>query len=250
MHDIFLCILSLDTCIVLYYTHKRRCYKLKQNIPDSFVSYIKYYIGKTGISTRELSKRVNKSTNYISSILLGKIQTIEFNTALKIVETLNPQINAVELLIENFGIEPEEFIMKRIQEAEESYERKLEDIKEVEEISENISQNLIEDLLKNGVLDKAQILEKLSKYDFHNSIFYILEIMFYLQEKHEDKYRLLLLIMDELAEITNYKWGEICSFNNEEKKLKTKINKFLQEELINGTTEKEEKIQSTDTSED
>ncbi|TEB09869.1 hypothetical protein [Pelotomaculum propionicicum] len=96
---------------------------MKQNIPDSFVSYIKFYMGKTGISTRELSKRVNKSANYISSILLGKIQTIEFKTALAIVETLNPQINAVELLIDNFNIEPEELIQKRWKEMEESQKK-------------------------------------------------------------------------------------------------------------------------------
>lgn len=223
---------------------------MKQNIPDSFVSYIKYYMGKTGMSTRELSKKINKSTNYISSILLKKIQTIEFKTALAIVETLNPQINAVELLIENFGIEPDEFILKRIQEAEESYERKLEDIKEVDGIAANIHHNLIEDLLRNGILNKAQVIEKLSNYDFHNNIFHFIEIVFYLKEKREDKYNLLFLMADELAEITKYKWGEIYIFNNEEKNLKTKINKFLMEELINGAeTSKKEEIQFSDTSE-
>jgi len=216
---------------------------LKQNIPDSFVSYIKFYMGKTGISTRELSKRVNKSANYISSILLGKIQTIEFKTALAIVETLNPQINAVELLIDNFNIEPEELIQKRWKEMEESQEKKLADIQYVDEIAENIGKNLIDDMLKNGTPEKAEILKKLSNYDFHNNIFYLLEIMFHLQEKHADKYNLLFLIADELAELTEYKWGEIYTTNEAEKQLKIKINKFLREEFINGTTTpKKEKI--------
>lgn len=216
---------------------------MKQNIPDSFVSYIKFYMSKTGISTRELSKRVNKSTNYISSILLGKIQTIEFKTALAIVETLNPQINAVQLLIDNFDIEPEEFIQKRWKEMEESQERKLADIQYVDEIANNIGQNLIDDMLNNGTPEKAEILKKLSNYDFHNNIFYLLEIMFYLREKHADKYNLLFLIADELAELTEYKWGEIYTTNEAEKQLKIRINKILREEFINGTTNpKKEKI--------
>jgi hypothetical protein len=173
---------------------------------------------------------------------LGKIQTIEFKTALAIVEVLNPSINAVQLLIDNFDIEPEELIQKRWKEMEESQERRLADIQYVDEIADTIGQNLIDDMLKNGTPDKAEIIKKLSNYDFHNNIFYILEIMFYLQEKYADKYNLLFLIADELADITEYKWGEIYSTNEAEKQLKIKINKFLKEEFTNGTTTQEKEV--------
>lgn len=157
-------------------------------------------MGKTSISSRELSKKINKSTNYISSILLKKIQTIEFKTALAIVETLNPQINATELLIENFSIEPDEFILKRIQEAEECYEKKLQMIKELDEITENIHHNLVDDLLANGLVDKIKIIEKLSQYDFQDDIFYLLKNLIYLKEEDIDKYNLFLLMADEIYE--------------------------------------------------
>lgn len=211
---------------------------MKQNIPDSFVSYLKYYMEKNSFSTRKLSKHINKSTNYISSILLGKIKTIEFKTALKIVEVLNPQINAVELLIDNFGIEPDEVILKRIQEAEESYEKKLEDIKYVDDLTETIGKNLIEDMLKNSVTDKAEIIKKLSGYDFHNNIFYIIEVMFYLQEKYPDEYDLLFLIADELAEFTQFKLSDIQPASEEQKQLRIKI----REVLFNGRDTKKKEV--------
>ncbi|MCL6612532.1 MAG: helix-turn-helix transcriptional regulator [Peptococcaceae bacterium] len=218
---------------------------MKQNIPDNFISYIKYYMGKTGISTRELSKKVNKSTNYISSVLTGKIRTIEFKTALAIVETLNPKINAVQLLIDDFNIEPEEFIKKRWKEMEEEQERKLEEIQYVEGIADSIRQNLIEDMLRNGTPEKAQIIEQLSKHDFHDNIFYMIEILTYLQEKHSDKYNLIFLFADELFERAGGRWGEFNPLDENDKAILVKIRKFLEEEFGNGTTEEKEEIQST-----
>lgn len=232
--------------------------KVKQNIPASFIQYVKYYMGKSGISTRELSGKVDKSTNYISSILLGKIQTIEFGTALRIIETINPQVEPVELLVENFNIEPEELIQQRWKEMEEKQERILENIKECEEITEIISANIMQNAMQDTYLVKANAVKKVSELSIDSDTLEIIDkicdsnLEGYKQFfdlllaviKDKNNYQILLNAVVEFYSQTDDIFADCTTYPGENSEIRNKIKK-IREELDNGrptTKEKEKEV--------
>lgn len=208
---------------------------MKQTVPADFLSYIKYLLSKSQISTRELNKQIGKSSAYISKLLSGQIGSIEYNTAYKILKNLAPDMSEIDmLLIDHFDIKPDSLIQQEIEQVNLEYERRLETIKEGQEMVDEISNTLMEGLIK-GVdvdVDKIDFIKVLSELDLHHLSNDRWLIQGILSLKKQPKvYRLTEIIVDQLLGLTREIWGEDIHTSDNEKIFINKLQTIIKEEL-------------------
>lgn len=106
--------------------------------------FLKMVRKQAKINTRELAEVVGKSNAYISILETGKIKTIEFNTAYKLLEYINSKkpfvsddgLAIYELLTDHFDIYPQDYWNKEL-EAEQI--RQEQQIQQFERIGDKIS---------------------------------------------------------------------------------------------------------------
>lgn len=213
---------------------KQREVKLmKQTVPAEFLSYIKFLLSKSQISTRELNKQIGKSSAYISKLLSGQIGSIEYNTAYKILKNLAPDMSEIDmLLIDHFNIKPDSLIQSEIEQENLEYERRLQTIIEGQEMVDEISNTLMEGLIKGVDVDKIEFIKVLSELDLHPSSSYrkLIQGILYLNE-HPKAYRLTEIFVAQLLEFTGEILGEYINTSENEKNIKIKIQEFIKEEL-------------------
>jgi len=208
---------------------------MKQRVPANFINYVKFYLERSDISSRKLGKEIGMSSNYVSSLLLGKIKTISYDTAYKLIKALTPGVDVERLLIEDFGIEPDELIEKRMEEMEKEQEHLIQRIKQAEEEAEKLKNDLMADLVNNQAFEKLDIIKEIISEPLHSDYFKLLEVIKYLRKHKTDKYGLLLLVADELYHAVGMVFGEFIEVRKNEEDLKHKISKFLGEVLADGT---------------
>jgi transcriptional regulator with XRE-family HTH domain len=129
------------------------------DVSDTFIRFLKMVRTQAKISTRELAEVANKSNAYVSILENGKIKTIDYTTAYKMLVYLNEKkpfitgsINGDtssgalihDMLIRRFDILPEEDIQREIMEAENRDRIKLEELKIVGD-KLNIIKSMVED---------------------------------------------------------------------------------------------------------
>lgn len=198
-------------------------------------------MSKNHVSTRHLGKEVGKSTNYISSLLLGKIKTIEYDTAYQLVKVLTPGIDAEKLLIEDFGIEPDAVIEKRMKEAEKEQEYLLERIKHAEKQIEQLKGDLIADITNNQAFEKLEVIKDIIAEPIGSDYFKLLEIIKYLRQNDLSRYRILLIFANELYISTGRAIGDLVGIKQNEEPIRGRIENFIKEVSMNGIGPKEGK---------
>lgn len=208
---------------------------MKQTVPADFLSYIKYLLSKSQISTRELNKQIGKSSAYISKLLSGQIGSIEYNTAYKILKNLAPDMSEIDmLLIDHFNIKPDSLIQQEIERENLEYERRLETIIEGQEMVDEISNTLMEGLIKGVDVDKIDFIKVLSELDLHplSNDRRLIQGILYLK-KHPKAYRLTEIIVDQLLGFTEeiWGWGEDIHTSDNEKIFINKLQTIIKEEL-------------------
>jgi transcriptional regulator with XRE-family HTH domain len=141
------------------------------DVSDTFTRFLKMVRNQAKISTRELAEVANKSTAYVSILENGKIKTIDFTTAYKMLEYINEKkpfitgsINGdsssgtlvLDMLINRFNIMPEEFIERELIEAENQQKEKLDELKKIGEKMGIIRSLIDEEYLVDLLLVIAQ----------------------------------------------------------------------------------------------
>jgi transcriptional regulator with XRE-family HTH domain len=216
---------------------------MKQPITTNFHSYVRYLLSKSSISTRELNRRINKSSAYLSKLLAGQIKSIEYDTAYNIFKNLVPDMTDIDtFLTEQFDIKPDSLIQQEMEDDIRSDEHMTELFKEGQELVDELGRKLMDDLFKCGDFEKIEIIRKIIELDFSSSsiadggIIADGEIIkMILNIKNPKEHRLLSLFMDELIKVTSDDiFGECDIYpqlNDEDKNIVEKIHKILKEEL-------------------
>lgn len=197
---------------------------MQQEVRPKFINYLKILIKESGVSTRELSTAVNRSSSYVSQLLTGKIKKIDFKTALIILSTISkkyPLSTSVEgiekILIEQFNILPDEVIFERYEQAEKQEEerkKKLEIMKQTYLHIASTYNNKQMDLLINIckldlIMDNSDMFFKM-----------LLELI-----KDEEKFKLLFLFTHYLY-VTNGN-DKLISLSDSEQILIPKFKELL-----------------------
>ncbi len=210
---------------------------MKQSVPASFIAHVKYLLLNNTISTRELNRRLGKSISYTTKLLGGQIKTIEYDTAYNIIKILAPNMSNIDLwLIENFGIEPDSLIKQRIENAELEYERRLEEIKEAQELVDDIGKVIMDKLIGGEIqFESIELLKKIADKDLSNfGGGNIYRSIVDIQEHHPKEYRKLSIFVDELEKKTiDIIFGECndtIQMSNGEKVFRDNIRNLLKEE--------------------
>jgi hypothetical protein len=143
---------------------------IKQAVSKKFINYIQFCLDKENISTRELSEKLEKSSAYISQVLTQKIRTITYENAFSILKEFMPGNDSVieSMLIEQFGIEPDEIIESRLKIDEENETETVKRMKVCESIITNINNNLKRKMFEEKDVEKLLILQEYSKMDFND----------------------------------------------------------------------------------
>ena len=208
---------------------------MKQSVPASFIAHVKYLLTNNAISTRELNRKLGKSISYITKLLSGQIKTIEYDTAFNIIKILAPNMSNIDQwLIEDIGIEPDAIIQKRFEDAEYEYERKIEEIKEAQDLVDNIGSILIDKMIGGEIqFETIELLKRIVEHILSNSLDKELKIIVDLSEKYPNKYRLLLLLINELNKTTDIdfgEWGDFIQVRDNENDIAVKFQKIIKEE--------------------
>jgi transcriptional regulator with XRE-family HTH domain len=225
---------------------------MKQSVPASFIANVKYLLKNNAISTRELNQRLGKSVSYITKLLSGQIKTIEYDTAYDIVKILAPNMsNIEEWLIEDIGIEPDSIIQKRFEDAEYESERRMDEIKEAQELVDNIGSLMMDRLIGGEIqFESIDLLMRIAEKDlsFHGSNIY--RSVLHLQEEHPKEFRRLSILVDVLersAEALFWDWDDDRYLSESEKVFRDNAKILLKDGLNESssgsdTTTKEKKI--------
>lgn len=111
---------------------------MPSKVTDKFIRFLNTVRKQAKLTTRDLGQILGKSAMYVSYLENGKIKTIDFDTAYTMLETINnkhqfvsgtvdgdssPKILISDMLINTFGIEPEEVIRKRFEDEEKKTRR-------------------------------------------------------------------------------------------------------------------------------
>lgn len=220
---------------------------MKQSIPANFLSYVKYLLSKSPMSTRELNKKIDKSSAYISKLLSGQIGSIEYDTAYKIIKNLAPDMSEIDnFLIDHFDIKPDSLIQQEFERAALEEERMLEMINDGQEMVDEIGKTLMDELITGGVIEKIEFIKELSELDLHplSSDRRLIDGILYLK-KHPKAYRLTEIFVAQLLEYTKEIWGEYIHTSDKEKIIINKLKNIIKEELDepisnNSTNDKKE----------
>jgi len=101
---------------------------IQSKVTEKFMKFFATVRNQANVSTRELGELMGKSPMYISYIESGKTKTINFDTAVKMLVYINSKkqfisgridgntdttVLIMNMLIDTFGIEPEELIKQR-----------------------------------------------------------------------------------------------------------------------------------------
>ena len=115
-------------------------------VSDTFIRFLKTVRNQAKITTRELAGVVNKSNAYVSILESGKIKTIDFETAFKMLDYVNQKkpfimgnINGdssssaliFDMLISRFNILPQDYIEKALQATEDRQIVKMEELQRI-----------------------------------------------------------------------------------------------------------------------
>lgn len=187
-------------------------------INPKFIQFIKYLMKEGDVSTSKLSLVLNKSRSYTHRILNGVIKTISFSTALNILTFLNEkhpfaqdEESIVNMLVYQFHIEPEEWIQKRIEDAEAEEERRQELITKINScLITNYNTFHLENILEFCNLGE--------KYDHQ------LFDMIFTALKNDN--RTLKLLIHSLH---SDEWGSLIQVNEKEEKIVNKIKEIIKE---------------------
>lgn len=142
----------------------------------TFGQYLKQVRKKSGISTRELSKKVEKGESYVSQIERGLIKNPDYNTAYKLLKLLDVDEKVTESMLNYFGIKSHEQEQAEIewilQEAEkiESFDWYDNEKTRVKSLNKNLYSSL--ELLIDRNLDTAEkIISNIEKLTWNKECF-------------------------------------------------------------------------------
>ncbi|GAB6179944.1 hypothetical protein JCM14036_12630 [Desulfotomaculum defluvii] len=132
----------------------------KQMISTEFVKEVKDLINKSGMSTRALSKKVGKSSSYISQIITRKIRSIDYPTAYNILVELMPQRKEqVEYLLEHeYNIKPDYYFEWMDEQYEKHLNNEKANINRVKNVVKELEQKLMAEV--NGELLRADLVRE------------------------------------------------------------------------------------------
>lgn len=127
---------------------------MPSKVSDKFIRFLNMVRKQAKLSTRELGQVLGKSAMYVSYLENGKIKTIDFDTAYTMLEAIynkNPFVSGVvdgdsspealitDMLINTFGIEPEDLIRRRFEDEEKKQEAWESEIREIKKRTMTLS---------------------------------------------------------------------------------------------------------------
>lgn len=198
-------------------------------VDPKFVNFLKMLVKEGGISTRELSKSLGKSTSYVSRIITGRIKTISFENAFVLLKEINKRYKfassseaILDMLEKVFGMHDEKWFEKQEQIKQEEEEKRR-------ELLEKINSCL---LVNFDNLHIEHILHFCQMQEYDHILF---EMIFSLLKENREMFKLFVYALYYAGK---EEWGGLM-LSEEEKKLITEIQKIIQKG--EKSNEKEEK---------